>query len=101
MSFLGKSNHFIMEMEVKGEIEGYQREKYEESRRNYEWTTFVDLKGFVSEENWKYMKDLDEGHQKMPFFDIHEMKVKKCAMMSKIREENYWFNRFETAKKTP
>lgn len=51
MSWLGKSDNVIMEVEMLGEIEGDQEEKYKENRRNYKGRNLIKLNRFFREES--------------------------------------------------
>ena len=96
----GRSDHVVLEIEIKGDIEDKQEESCKKKRKNYAKANDTAIK-FFNETDWMKIKELNDVQEKYDLFlMIYEQGVKEYVPFYKVKGKKKWFNeKCETAKK--
>ena len=92
---IGKSDHVILEMMVKGAYEKVRDETHWNKRRNYAKANFPELRNFFENINWGEMENLNDIQQKYDFFlEKYEQGITRFVPTYKVKAKRKedWFN---------
>ena len=98
----GRSDHVVLEIEIKGDMKDKQEESYKKKRRNYAKANYTAMKEFFSETDWMKIKELEDVQEKydillmiygqgvndyVPFYKVKEKgKKKKSGSTESVKE---------------
>ena len=91
----GKSDHIVLELELKETTEEERNESHRKERRNYAKANFPELRNFFGQVNWKEMERLKDVQQKYDFFlDKYEQGIMYHVPEYKVKDKGRkdWFN---------
>ena len=91
---IGKSDHVVIEMELRGWEQVKRREGYREGRLNYSRTNFGGLRKFFEEVEWKSTMEGKTVQKKYDIFlERYREGVQKYVPLHRIRESKHsWYN---------
>ena len=83
---LGRSDHVVLEIDIKGDIKEKKEESYKK-KRNYTKANYSAMKKFFNEIDWTKMKELKDVQETYDLFlMIYKQRVKKYIPFSKVKE---------------
>ena len=82
----GRSDHVVLEIEIKGDIEDKQEESYKNKRVNYAKANYTAMKRFFNETDWMKIKELKDVQEKYNLFlMMYEQGVGKYVPFYKVK----------------